>query len=518
MIAWMLEVIVASSLLMILVLVVRRPVAELLGAQWAYALWLLPVLIPLLPSVHFFAPIEPAPMTIIIPDVSAASAISAAPAPESSASADWLLMLVALWLGGALAFAAWQQSAYSAFMLHLGPRGRDAQPPEFGGVRVVESDAVDGPVAVGLFRRRIVVPIDFLTRYSPAEQRLALEHELVHHRRLDLFWNWIGLGLLTINWFNPIAHFAFRAFRADQELSCDAAVALKSPAERHDYACALVKSASQPGLVAVCPLNHADMLKRRLRMMKKHRASWARTGGGVAVISALGVAGFAVATPGFAEERAEVRVVANSPQERDPVIAREDIARLREKCGAREQDNGDAIVCSSDEAKDPEVRAIMDKTMKRVKERVEDAKLSRSEMRRIRRSAEKASRRAHRIEIDSRKEHAKALADSHKHIILIERGEHMEVAREALERARIEIARMDHHKIRRDALASLSAARVIEHHGGMTRKERERLREALDEARREIENMEIDIRIPEVMHFDLDVPEPPEPPEPPEQD
>ena len=35
----------------------------------------------------------------------------------------------------------------------------------------------------------------------------------------------VALLVLALNWFNPVAWVAFRAFRADQELACDAAVA-----------------------------------------------------------------------------------------------------------------------------------------------------------------------------------------------------------------------------------------------------------------------------------------------------
>ncbi|MDP8912911.1 MAG: M56 family metallopeptidase, partial [Pseudomonadota bacterium] len=279
MIAWAVELVLSASLLMLLVLAVRKPVASLFGAEWAYALWLLPVLVPLLPPLPSLTPTPV--FTVLLPPVGGGHAPAEAPA----SSGEWLLLLLALWGGGAAFFAIWQQSTYSAFMLHLGPQGRTAVPPSYGGIKVVESDAVEGPVALGIFNRRIVVPLDFGTRYSAAEQRLALDHEFIHHRRLDLVWNWVALGMLTLNWFNPIAHIAFRAFRADQELSCDAAVTRRSPAERHDYAVALVKSASQPGLIAACPLNHAEFLKRRLKMMKQHRASWGRTLGGVASVA-----------------------------------------------------------------------------------------------------------------------------------------------------------------------------------------------------------------------------------------
>jgi hypothetical protein len=110
--------------------------------------------------------------------------------------------------------------------------------------------------------------------------------------------------LRALHWFNPAAWLAFRAFRADQELSCDAAVTSGAGAEsRADYARALVKSASRPGLIAACPLNHADQLKRRLKMMNRHKQNRARLFGGAAVTAGLIVASMALGAPGHAQEQ-----------------------------------------------------------------------------------------------------------------------------------------------------------------------------------------------------------------------
>jgi beta-lactamase regulating signal transducer with metallopeptidase domain len=50
MIVWAFDFILGATLLMLLVLAVRKPVAQLFGAEWAYALWMLPVLVPFLRS------------------------------------------------------------------------------------------------------------------------------------------------------------------------------------------------------------------------------------------------------------------------------------------------------------------------------------------------------------------------------------------------------------------------------------------------------------------------------------
>ena len=299
MIAWLLANMAWASAAMLLILALRRPFARLFGAGPAYALWLVPVLRLALPPLPAFAPEMPnlVPSETLV--VFAADA--AAPLPPEGGPGQWVPLMLAIWAGGAAVFLAWQFLSYRRFLAELSLSARAIGVHR--GLPLVESEAVQGPVALGLLDRRIVVPADFGTRYSAEEQGLALEHEAVHHRRGDIWWNHLGLLVLALNWFNPVAWLAFRAFRADQELACDARVTAAASAEtRHDYARALIKSASRPGLIAACPLNHADQLKRRLRMMKTHRSSRTRMLAGAAAILALGGLSFAFGSPGLAAQ------------------------------------------------------------------------------------------------------------------------------------------------------------------------------------------------------------------------
>jgi len=296
-VTWLLANMAQASLIMLLVLAVRRPFASLFGAGPVYALWLLPALrlvAPPLPAWSIEVPNLLPPQSLIL-----FAEDTAAPLPPDGGPGQWVPILLAIWAVGAAAFLAWQFLAYRRFVAELDQSARERGAHR--GLALIESAAVQGPLALGLLRRRIVVPADFDSRYSPQERVLALDHEAVHHRRGDLWWNHLGLLILALNWFNPIAWFAFRAFRADQELACDAAVAAAAPAAaRHDYARALIKSASRPGLIAACPLNHADQLKRRLKMMKFHKPSRPRMLGGAAAIVLLGGLSLAVGGPGLA--------------------------------------------------------------------------------------------------------------------------------------------------------------------------------------------------------------------------
>jgi len=391
MIAWAVESLIAVTALMLLVLVVRRPVARFCGAEWAYALWLLPLLRLLMP------PLPGAEMLHILPSEAAfipAASGTAAPPPSSGGPGQWVPLL-ALWAGGAAAFIIWQILGYRRLVSDLLKDARPGLRPEFGGIPVLESEAAEGPLAIGILRRRIVVPPLFDYRYSAAEQELALLHELIHHRRRDLHWNSLALLVLALLWFNPVAYFAFRAFRADQELACDAAVLRRTGGTRRDYANALVKSASKPGEVAACPLNSADQLKRRLEMMNHHCSSGLRSFGGAAALAILAAAGLGASAPGFAQERDKSKVEkrdihtmiikqSDGKPGRDFKIDGKSLAELRAKCAPDNKQEADVssgtdrekfrtrvIICSDDRKVDTaENRAKLAKALEEVRARV----------------------------------------------------------------------------------------------------------------------------------------------------
>jgi beta-lactamase regulating signal transducer with metallopeptidase domain len=343
---------------------IRRPVARLLGAEWAYALWLLPLLRLILPPLPFAGG---GIVSVISPDAAfiPAAVGTAAPTPSSGGPEQWVPLL-ALWAGGAAAFLIWQLVSYRNFLVTLASGMRPAAVSSFGGIPVIESDAAVGPLAVGIVDRRIVVPPLFNYRYTPAEQELALSHELVHHRRGDMIWNSAGLLVLAFNWFNPVAYFAFRAFRADQELACDATIARRSPDQRHDYASALIKSASRPGQIAACPLNTADQLKRRLRMMKTHGTSKIRRLSGAATLAALLVSGLGLTAPGLAQEqvqqkdeivRQEVIVKRVGKEGKGKIVDGKRLAELMAKC--QSENKAESEVTSGDGADKFRTRVII---------------------------------------------------------------------------------------------------------------------------------------------------------------
>jgi len=295
---WLVETLVASTLLMAAVMLLRAPVRRAFGAQVAYALWALPALRLLLPPIPAAwreaaaTPISRVGETVVVLVVPAG-----APVAATTPGLPVLPVLGLAWAAGAVLFLGWHLLAHHRFCRRLlagaTPLG------ERCGVRVVASDAAAGPLAFGVRRRFVAFPRDFADRYDPLERELALDHELGHHARGDLLANWLALAVLAIHWFSPLAWRAFRAFRADQELANDARVlAGRSRADRHIYACAIVKAAHGGAVSAACHLHTIEDLKGRLRMLTVSKTSRRRLATGAATVALLGALGLGLTVSG----------------------------------------------------------------------------------------------------------------------------------------------------------------------------------------------------------------------------
>ncbi|MEQ6332041.1 M56 family metallopeptidase [Sphingobium sp. MK2] len=295
---WIVETLIATSLLMALVMLLRRPVARWLGAGAAYSLWLLPLLrmmLPVLPQEMA----APSPLHIAV-DQSGLPGLLALSSEAQAASASgfpWLEAGIALWFAGLLGFIVVQAVGYIRFRRHmmdgavvLGQEGR---------IRTIASPQASGPLAFGVTRPMIVLPIDFAQRYDDLEQEMAIAHERAHHERGDLLANMIALLLLAIHWCNPIAWIAYRAYRADQETACDARVlSLYGRDQAHAYGRAILKAAGGRQFVAACHLNRIATLKGRLAMLSRHEISLQRISWGMAAVAIVTATGLALTASG----------------------------------------------------------------------------------------------------------------------------------------------------------------------------------------------------------------------------
>jgi bla regulator protein blaR1 len=305
---WITEALIASSLLMAMVLLIRRPVAAQFGPRVAYCLWLIPALrmvLPPLPQSWLIRPIIAAQEITIVP-ISAAASVAAYPAPI-----DWFAFGLCVWAAGAAAHFALHLWAYHRFSARVIASANFMHEVDPGAIQVYATPDVSGPLAMGLARRSILVPTDFNDRYDAQERDFALAHEVAHHRRGDLKVNFGALALLSLHWFNPLAHMAYRAFRTDQELACDATIMADADAEsRHAYGRALVKSACENVPLAACALDRKQELKRRLKMMQpSHQTALRAAIGGAGALALLTGGMLITGTAGAIQEPVKARPV-----------------------------------------------------------------------------------------------------------------------------------------------------------------------------------------------------------------
>lgn len=238
----------------VLALALLRPVLKRFGGPAAVLTSWLAV------PAALVAPWLPQPQAALLPaawqvstEAMAAPAL-ALPAANPSSVSPWLTA----WLAGVLMLSLlllWRQVRF----LRSGPR----------------LAAGASPAWVGLWRGRLWLPRDFRRRFTPEERRLIRAHERAHAQRGDNLWTLLATGLWLLHWFNPLAWWALRRLRADQELAADAQVLRQHPQALAGYLRTLAKAeAGAPPALAVSPFAPHPLIER-IRWMKAatHRQS-----------------------------------------------------------------------------------------------------------------------------------------------------------------------------------------------------------------------------------------------------
>jgi bla regulator protein BlaR1 len=296
MIDWLLGTLLATSALILFVLLVREPVRRYFGARVAYGLWLIPAARLLMPPITqtIERPVIDAPAsTILVPQIlSEPRLLSAVEATEPSLLellGGWSTIALIMWLGvaaGMLVKAGLTFRRERAIILDS-----SVSLARLGSIRLVRSPVVKGPLAFGIIDKVIAVPVDFDRRFTDGERRLALDHELSHHRSGDLVVNFVALVLLCLQWFNPLAWAAYAAFRFDQEAACDARVLdSANKDDRVDYGRAIAKAASGRAMLFASALDKRSTLQRRLSSMLGTISHRRRKVGGMLLIVIAGIA------------------------------------------------------------------------------------------------------------------------------------------------------------------------------------------------------------------------------------
>jgi len=294
----------ASSVAILLVGLLRKPLRAIFGARATYWVWLLvPVLIlaALLPAPSQLLQASSESLAGQIRSVLSVAAVTTLPRE----SAGLTTALLAIWATGACAMLVALIRRQMAFLHSLGTLQSDAD-----GLQRAE---VVAPMLVGAWKPKIVVPVDFEARYSREERELVLAHERAHLSRRDVTINAVASGVLCLFWFNPLIYWALGWIRIDQELACDAQVLAQRADARHSYAKALLKTqlATESGwrLPVGCHWQSNHSLKERILMLKRPLPGMSRQLSGIALIIALAASGGYAAWAGQAAEDKGARIL-----------------------------------------------------------------------------------------------------------------------------------------------------------------------------------------------------------------
>ena len=292
--SWVIQTGLVVSLLIAIILLIRRPFARAFGANAAYALWSLPLIRLCLPGLSIpqrFVPEflkQTSVETVIVEPfdapVMALPAITGEPnvfVPSSTPEPEmfpWGVVLIGVWLSVAVLWLSYQLFQQARFKSKLEaqsiPPSRDLsneikRAAKSVGLHKIPSVRVSstgmGPLVTGVLNPLVIVPSNFNKTFDTEQRQFALVHEFAHIKRRDL---WVALTTLlfrAVNWPNPLVHYASHKLRGDQEAACDAfVVKVTGGKTAHSYAETLVKAVrqdrttSQPNAHLALSLTEAD--------------------------------------------------------------------------------------------------------------------------------------------------------------------------------------------------------------------------------------------------------------------
>lgn len=228
------------------------------GGRWYCALWILVLLafcVPYKVDVASFLPkaeqtvqvteqqplLSPQETDTIPMETESPEAVG----KEKSISAETLLRTV--YFGGLAAVGMYYGMVYVLFCRRQKKAARKVKESDslerFNSVKyemgirreipLLESPSVASPMLMGIFRPRVLLPVDMFHEKALA---MIFRHELTHYKRKDLLLKGAALAVHLLHWFNPLSYAALKNINEACEYACDEAVVGKMSSEkRREY-------------------------------------------------------------------------------------------------------------------------------------------------------------------------------------------------------------------------------------------------------------------------------------------
>jgi hypothetical protein len=125
-------------------------------------------------------------------------------------------------------------------------------------IEVLEAPGLRGPVAFGVWRPTVALPVRFADDFVVPQQEVMLAHELAHLAASDPAWHLLADLVTAVLWWHPAAWWARHQLRAASETAADEASLLV---------------ADGPAVLAAC------LVELGRRLTQPHRAGWVRMAG-----------------------------------------------------------------------------------------------------------------------------------------------------------------------------------------------------------------------------------------------
>jgi len=141
------------------------------------------------------------------------------------------------------------------------------------------SDEVISPMAMGVWRAAVILPVSALMQLAPAQLEAVLAHELAHIRRWDYLYNLLQTTVECLLFFHPAVWWVSRCTRDLREACCDE-VAARSCEDPVIYAEALLQLEEQRSRslqLAVALKGHNGSLLIRVRQILGEGMTMERT-------------------------------------------------------------------------------------------------------------------------------------------------------------------------------------------------------------------------------------------------
>ena len=138
-------------------------------------------------------------------------------------------------------------------------------------ILIKRNSEIQSPILSGIIKPIIRIP-EFIV--DEKELELAVNHELIHFKRGDLFKKLIGIISISLNWFNPLVYMINNTMDRWCEISCDElVVSNRSYDERKIYGNLLLKTIEnihyKNNFLCVSFCTEKKYIKRRLIFMLK---------------------------------------------------------------------------------------------------------------------------------------------------------------------------------------------------------------------------------------------------------